>query len=361
MWPKNRLTKLLNIRYPIIQAGMAGGPTTPELVAAVSEAGGLGTLGAGYMEPDDIRTAIHEIRQMTDRPFGVNLFIPEAINVDQAKIEWTSDLLDHYRAELHTERPAQVKTEGPPFEEQLAVIIEEEVPVFSSTFGVPSKAVVEILKERGVIVLATATSVGEAVALEESEVDVIVGQGSEAGGHRGTFGGTFEASMIGTMALIPQLVDHVRIPVIASGGIMDGRGTAAALALGAEGVQMGTAFLTCKESGTPLAHREAIISSTDESTVVTRAFSGKPARGINNRFISEMEPYRGEFPDYPIHNSLTKGIRSAAKQQDQPEYMSLWAGQASALSREQSAAELVNSVVAEVYEIAEGFGKEKKH
>lgn len=336
---------------------MAGGPTTPELVAAVSEAGGLGTLGAGYMEPEAIRAAIHDIRRKTKRPFAVNLFIPEPIDVDQGKITWMNEHLDHYRARLHTARAGEVKTEGPPFEEQLAVLIEEKVPIFSSTFGVPSKAVVEILKERSVSVMGTATSVREAVELEESEVDVIVAQGSEAGGHRGTFHGEFDAAMVGTMALVPQLVDQVRVPVLASGGIMDGRGTAAALALGAEGVQMGTAFLTCKESGAPLAHRKAILNSTDESTVTTRAFSGKPARGIRNRFISEMDPYTAELPDYPIHNNLTKDIRSAAKQQDQPEYMSLWAGQASALSREQPAEELVNAVVASVYEIVEGFGK----
>lgn len=357
MWSRNRLTKRLSLKYPIIQAGMAGGPTTPELVAAVSNAGGLGTLGAGYMTAEDIRAAIYGIRRLTERPFGVNLFIPEPIDVDEAKIARMNDHLDRYREELHISHPAKRKTEGPPFAEQLAVIIEEHVPVFSCTFGVPSKAVVEILKEREMIVIGTATTVREAIELEKSDVDVIVGQGSEAGGHRGTFGGAFDTAMVGTMALIPQIVDQVNVPVVAAGGIMDGRGTAAAFALGAEGVQMGTAFLTCVESGTHPKHKEVISRSTDESTVITKAFSGKPARGIKNRMISEMEPFEKELPDYPIHNSLTKDIRTAAKQQNQTDYMSLWAGQASALSREHSAAELVNSVVAEVYEIHSSFSK----
>lgn len=361
MWSKNRLTKILNVRYPMIQAGMAGGMTTPALVAAVSEAGGLGTLGAGYMPPDHIRAAIHEIRQLTDRPFAVNLFVPAPFHVDDTRMAQMNERLDHIRAALHIDHPAEVTTEGPPFEEQLAVIIEEQVPVFSSTFGVPPKAVVEILKERGVIVIGTATTVREAVELEENDVDVIVGQGSEAGGHRGTFDGAYETAMVGTMALIPQLVDHVRVPVVASGGIMDGRGAAASLVLGADGVQMGTAFLTCAESGTPSAHQEAILHSTDESTVVTRAFSGKPARGIHNRFIAEMDPYTETYPDYPIPNSLTKDIRTAAKEQHAPDYMALWAGQASALSREQSAADLIHSVVDEVEESSKVFVEEKQH
>src|SRR5699024_1594735 len=154
-------------------------------------------------------------------------------------------------------------------------------------------------------------------------------------------------------------VDHVRVPVVASGGIMDGRGMAASLMLGASGVQMGTAFLTCKESGSSLAHKEAIKRSTDESTVVTRVFSGKPERGIHNRFIAEMDPYTNAFPDYPIHHNLTTDIRSAAEQQNQFDFMALWAGQASALSREQSAGELVRSVVDEVDEKIRDFGAEK--
>lgn len=356
MWPNNRLAKLLDVRYPVIQAGMAGGLTPPDLVAAVSEAGGLGTLGAGYMAPEDIRAAIHAIREQTSRPFAVNLFIPEDVDVDEGKIARMNERLKPYREALHIDHPAEVKRSGPPFDEQFAVLIEEQVPVFSSTFGVPSKAVVEILKERGALVVGTATHVGEAIELEESGVDAIVGQGSEAGGHRGTFDGAFDSSLIGTMALIPQLVDHVRVPVIASGGIMDGRGAAAALALGAQGVQMGTAFLTCEESGTPAAHRDAILDSADVSTVVTRAFSGKPARGIHNRFIYEMEPYEEELPDYPIHNSLTKGIRAAAKEQNRADYMSLWAGQASPMARRQSAGELVRAVVDGVTDIAGQFG-----
>ncbi|HEX7064840.1 MAG TPA: nitronate monooxygenase [Bacillales bacterium] len=348
MWSENRLTELLDIEYPLIQAGMAGGPTTPKLVAAVSNSGGLGTLGAGYMAPEAVREAIREIRQLTDRPFGVNLFIPEPIDVDKAKIARTNERLDRYREELGAERvrAEEVSTEGPPFWEQLNVLLEERVPVFSCTFGVPPAEAVEQLRSAGVAVLGTATTVREGAKLEAAGVDAVVAQGSEAGGHRG-----MDAGMVGTMALVPQLADRVGVPVVAAGGVMDGRGMAAALALGAEGVQMGTAFLTCEESGAHPKHREAVFGSTDESTVVTRVFSGKPARGIRNRMIEELEPYVEEFPDYPLHNNLTRDVRNAAKQQNKPEYMSLWAGQASGLSKKQSAAELVQDVVDETEHI----------
>ncbi|HET7577735.1 MAG TPA: nitronate monooxygenase [Bacillales bacterium] len=345
MWSETRLTEVLGIQYPLIQAGMAGGPTTPELVAAVSNAGGLGTLGAGYMAPDAVREAIRKIKELTDRPFSVNLFIPEPIEVDEAKIEQANERLDGYREELGIKRPEKVGTEGPPFWEQLEVVIAERVPVFSCTFGVPPAEAVKRLKEAGIVVAGTATTVREGAMLEESGVDVVVAQGGEAGGHRGTFAGSFATGMVGTMTLVPQLADRVSVPVVAAGGIMDGRGMAAALALGAEGVQMGTAFLTCEESGTHPEHRNALLGSHDESTVVTSAFSGKPARGIRNRFITEMEPYADEFPDYPIHNSLTKDVRGAAKQQNKPEYMSLWAGQGAGMSRPLPAAELVHEVI----------------
>ncbi|MFC4769846.1 NAD(P)H-dependent flavin oxidoreductase [Effusibacillus consociatus] len=341
MWPKTRVTDRLEIDFPIVQAGMAGGATTPELVAAVSNAGGLGTLGAGYMSPEQIRTAVGEIRKLTDRRFAVNLFVPEPIPEVDNEIENMNGILQPFRSELGIDSTATVTKYAESFQEQLAVVIEERVPVFSFAFGIPTVEQLKALKENKITVIGTATTVREAVELEEKGIDLIVGQGSEAGGHRGTFLGSFDQALVGTMALIPQIVDHVHIPVLAAGGIMDGRGIAAALALGAEGVQMGTAFLTCSESGAHQKYKEALRESTDESTVVTRAFSGKPARGIKNRFISEMEPHRDKVPAYPIQNALTRDIRQAAAKQNRPEYMSLWAGQASRLCDTKSASELV--------------------
>ena len=198
--------------------------------------------------------------------------------------------------------------------------------------------------------MGTATTVGEAVELERAGVDAVVTQGSEGGGHRGTFSGDFSAGLIGTMALVPQVVDAVRVPVVASGGIMDGRGIAAALALGASAVQLGTAFLTSKEAGIPEAYKQAITSAREDQTRLTRAFSGRPARGIINRFMTEMESSEeaaAEIPPFPVQNALTRPLRTAAGKQGRAEFLSLWAGQGLRLARRQSASELIVRLVEE--------------
>lgn len=225
------------------------------------------------------------------------------------------------------------------------MILEDRVPVFSFTFGVPDEGQLSALKEAGTVVMGTATTVREGRILEERGVDVVVGQGSEAGGHRGTFVGDFEDALVGTMALVPQLADSLSVPVVAAGGIMDGRGLAAALVLGAEGVQMGTAFLPCPESGIHPKYKEAVLEAESEETTLTRAFSGKPARGIRNRFMEEMKG--SEVPAYPIQNAYTRDIRAAAAKEDRIEFMSLWAGQAASLGQAVPAAEVVESVVRE--------------
>jgi nitronate monooxygenase len=348
MWPNTKVSEILNINYPLIQAGMAGGVTTPELVAAVSNAGGLGTLGAGYMTPEQMRDAIRQIRAKTDRPFGVNLFVPEQVSESSDKIARMNQHLDHYRKQLGLKSQPDITKYAESFDDQLAVVLEERVPVFSFTFGALSTHIVHQLKDQGIVVIGTATTVREAVALEQSGVDLIVAQGYEAGGHRGTFLGLWQESLIGLMALIPQMVDHVRVPVIAAGGIMDARAIVASLVLGASGVQMGTAFLTCTESGAHPKYKEALLTSADESTVITQAFSGKPARGIKNTFIVDMDAYSGDIPAYPIQNALTRDIRQAAAKQNRTEWMSLWAGQASAMCRTQSATELLKEIVEDI-------------
>jgi nitronate monooxygenase len=237
------------------------------------------------------------------------------------------------------------------------VVLEERVPVFSFTFGALEGPHVSALKEAGSIVIGTATTVREGLALEESGVDAVVGQGSEAGGHRGTFIGDFEDALVGTMALVPQLADSASIPVVAAGGIMNGRGLAAALVLGAEGAQMGTAFLPCPESGIHPKYKEAVLRAESEETALTRAFSGKPARGIRNRFLTEMEGT--EVPSYPVQNAYTRDIRAAAAKEDRIEFMSLWAGQASRLGRAVPAAELVEGVAQEAASKLEAFGSRR--
>jgi nitronate monooxygenase len=346
-----KLTQLLGIDFPIIQAGMAGGPTTPLLVSTVSNTGGLGTLGAAYLSPQQIRDSIKEIRQLTNRPFAVNLFAPDAINQESLfMVESVNQAMKCYRDKLGIVEP-QISKYTESFEDQLKVILDEKVPVFSFTFGIPSPEIIKELKRNQVIIIGTATTVDEAIELDSIGVDAIVGQGSEAGGHRGTFKGNFEDSLVGTMALIPQMVDNVNVPVIASGGIMDGRGLLASLVLGASGVQMGTAFLTCSESGAHAEHKRAILQSKEMDTIVTRSFSGKPARGIKNKFIVEMEQHLDIIPSYPIQNALTKDIRSAAAKQNQSDYMSLWAGQALRLSKTKSAEELIKDIVNQTSEL----------
>lgn len=351
MWLETEVVRKLGIRYPIIQAGMAGGPASPELAAAVSEAGGLGTLGAGYWTGEQLREAVRTVRRLTKRPFAINLFTPAPYEVSAERISHVLERMRPYWIELGLSEPRVPERFAPSFEEQMKVVLEERVPVFSFTFGMLDAEWIQALKERDTVVIGTATTVREAVALEQSGVDMVVAQSAEAGGHRGTFLGRIEDALIGGMALIPAVVDAVRVPVIAAGGIMDGRGIAAAMALGAQAAQLGTAFLTCKESGAHALHQQAVLSATEESTVLTRAFSGKPARGIRNRFIEEMAD--ADVPDYPVQNALTREIRQAAGQKGRPEYMSMWAGQGTRLSREMTAEALVNALVNETEEVME--------
>ncbi|ARU60157.1 nitronate monooxygenase [Tumebacillus avium] len=349
MWTETRVTGLLGIRCPILQAPMAGGATTPELVAAVSNAGGLGALGAGYMSAAAMRGAIRRIRELTDRPFAVNLFVPETPQEDEERMAAAHRLLRPYRQELGLSGEPQLSAYAEPFAEQIAVVLAERVTVFSFTFGIPSEEILQQLREQGIKTIGTATTVREAVLLEQSGIDLIHAQGGEAGGHRGTFLGRHGDALVGTMALVPQIVDHVTLPVIAAGGIMDGRGIAASLMLGAEAVQLGTAFLTTAESGIHPDYQAALLSSTEESTALTSAFSGKPARGLQNRFLREMEPHQQELPDYPIQNALTRDIRQAAAGQNNTDFMSLWAGQGTRLTRRQTAAELMANLIEETH------------
>lgn len=346
-WPNTRLPQLLGIDHPLIQAPMAGGITTPELVASVSNAGGLGSLGAGYMEPEAIRRAIAAIRQLTDRPFAVNLFVPEPVKEDAERIMRANRLLAPYREALDLPEPEPLATTGPNYTEQLTVLLEESVEIIGFTFGVPGPAEMETLQRLGVTTIGTATHVLEGILLEEAGVDAVVAQGMEAGGHRGTFIGSTEQGLQGLMVLVPLLVEQLRIPVIAAGGIMDGRGIAAALALGAGGVQMGTAFLTTPESGAHPGYKQALLESTEMTTVLTRVFSGKPARGLKNRFIEELGEAEVFLPGYPIQNALTRDIRRAAAERDMPELMSLWAGMGCALCRSDPAAELIGQWLAQ--------------
>ena len=338
------MESILGALHPIVLAPLAGGPSTPELAAAVSRAGGLGTLGAAYLQPDEIRKAIAGVRRLCDAPFAVNLFWPEP--VDDTDAARAQALLAKYRSELGIAEAALPSPLVIPFEQQLQALIDERVPIASFTFGVPDADAMSRLRGAGIRVLGTATHVAEAVELERAGVDAIVAQGAEAGGHRGTFNGPAENALVGTLALVPQMVDAVSVPVIAAGGIMDGRGIAAALALGARAAALGTAFLCCDEAGTDDVYRKALTASTDTSTSITTAFSGKAARGIRNRFMAEVT---APAP-FPVQNVLTRDIRAAARKQGRGDLVNHWAGQGSARVRSVSAGRLMELLLEELRE-----------
>jgi nitronate monooxygenase len=353
---KNKMTQLLKIEYPIIQAPMAGGITTSKLVAEVSNAGGLGMIGAGYMTPNQIREQIKEIKQLTSKPFGINIFVPNEFAYADSEVKLAKQLLQPIRNQLHLHENQNIDIPTcnqlfETFNEQIKVVIEEKVPVCSFTFGIPSEAIISELKQNNIFVIGTATTVEEAIEVEKSGMDMVVVQGSEAGGHRGNFISQSQDSLIGLMSLIPQVVDHVSIPVIAAGGIMDGRGLMASLCLGAQGVQMGTAFLTCIESGAQQVYKEAIMNAKEDQTVLTRAFSGKWARGIKNKFIAEMEKHEDSLPDFPVQNTLTQSIRKASSSQNNSDFMALWSGQSPRLAKNQTVEMLIKNIMAEAKNI----------
>lgn len=343
------LTKRLGMGYPIVQAPLAGGGDTPALVAAVCNAGGLGFIGAAYLTPEQIESASRGVRTQTSRPFGINLFAPLAAPDLPSDPQPALERIAPYFAELGLPPPVIPAPARDSFEEQLAAALESGAAVFSFTFGVLAKNAIEAIKERGMFLIGTATTVEEAIALEKAGVDAVVAQGSEAGGQRASFSGDFDAGMIGTISLVPQVVDAMTVPVIASGGIMDGRGIAAALALGASAVQMGTAFLTCDEAGIPEVYKKEILAAREHETRITRAFSGRPARGIVNRFMREFElrGVSGSILPFPLQNDLTRPLRAAAAKQGRAEFLSLWAGQGVRLAQRRRAAQLVECLATE--------------
>ena len=267
-WNDTALTQRLGIRYPIIQAPMAGGGSSPELVAAVSNAGGLGTLAGGMLSVEQLDAAIAKVRALTTQPFGVNLLLFDQPTVDVAQVDRAHRAMQGIRDELGIETLPTLPSQTPSLDDVMEAILHARPAVFSFTFAMLPQEWIGRLKAAGIFVMGTATTAEEAVALEEAGIDAVVAQGSEAGGHRGTFLGAFEASLIGTTVLVPEIRDAIRIPVIAAGGIMDSRGIRAAFALGADAVQMGTAFLATPESGVSGAYKQALLSAKRDGTIL---------------------------------------------------------------------------------------------
>lgn len=350
-WPNTKITELLKINFPIIQAPMAGGATTPELIAAVSNAGGLGSLGAGYMTANEIRNAIKQIRELTNKPFGINLFIPETHQASDEQMEVARKIIQEacFELDIHI-KPCQPPF-TPSFEEQMNVILEEKVPVFSFTFGVPNIEWIENFKKNGTLLIGTATSVEEAIILENNAIDAVVAQGSEAGGHRGTFVGKAEDAFDSISLLVPRIVKRIKIPVIAAGGIMNASGIYSAIRLGASAVQMGTVFLCCHESGIHPFYKKLLLSAKQGGTKLTRAFSGKSARGIVNKFMTRMQLHENVILDYPIQNALTSMMRKEASRKSLTDFMSLWAGENAHLCKALPASQLVQELIDDMFDL----------
>ncbi|WP_414050870.1 NAD(P)H-dependent flavin oxidoreductase [Macrococcus animalis] len=344
MWQETRFSKHIGIQYPIVQAGMAGS-TTPELVAAVSNEGGLGTIGAGYMTLDILRQEIETVRNLTNKPFAVNLFVPETFEENTEDVKKVQEQLQPYYDQYNLDTANVQSHPESEFINKLQLLMNMKVPVISFTFGIPDKTTVNQLKAQGIITIATAGSVEEATEIEHNGFDMVVAQGHEAGGHKGSYK---EARGIGTMALIPQVVDNVSIPVIAAGGIMDARGVLAAITLGASGVQMGTAFLTTNESKAPSVHKEAIIHAQPRDTTITKVFSGKSARGIENKIIRDLESSDIAPLPYPLQNDLTTSIRKSAASAGDTDYLHMWCGQAPMLAKKMNAQALFRDIVSHV-------------
>jgi nitronate monooxygenase len=353
-WTENRLTSRLGLQYPIIQ-GPLGGLSSQRLTAAVSNYGGLGSFGAHLLNPEAIRKVIREIKGLTSNPFAMNLWVSmedkEAFtSTEEAFHRSLSPLIKHIES-VGGAKPSYSTYEPASFEDQVQILLEEGVPAFSFIYGIPSKQILDEFRRRGIMLIGTATSVDEAIALEQAGVDVIAASGFEAGGHRGSFLQPSEDSLTGTMALVPQVVDAVRVPVVAAGGIGDARGIVAAFALGAEGVQMGTAFLACEESGANTHHRKALLGGQAKQTALTRGFTGRLARAIKNRILDELNQKDTEILPYPLQRALVRHLSIAAEKAGRPDLFPLWAGQSASLSRCADVHALLDTLVNEVSEI----------
>lgn len=348
-WRETALARRLGLSAPIVQGPFGSGLSAVDLVVAVSESGGLGSFGVHHLHRDGIRDVAAAIRARTQRPFALNLWIPfensEHPQVSDAEFDRAVDVLSRYFDELNVPRPKRPVRFTPPYPEQVEAVLEARPSVFSFVFGIPEPAILARCRELGITTFGTVTTVDEAIAMERAGVDVVVASGCEAGGHRISFLQPAQDSLIGTLALVPQVVDAVDSPIVAAGGIADGRGVAAALCLGAQAVQIGTAFLACDESAASSLHREQLRSPAARNTALTRAFTGRLARGIRNRFIDDMRTVEQATLPYPVHAWLTGQLKQAAIAHGRADVLPLWSGQSAGLIRFRAASELFAALV----------------
>src|SRR5258708_11894025 len=353
-WRSTRVAQQLAIDYPIIQAPFGGLPSQ-RLTATVSNFGGLGSLGAVTLGSSAISEVIAEIRSLTRKPFAINLWVStadrEASHVGLGIIEERICALARYYAELGIEPPSKVEAKPQDFETQVRAVIDAGVPVLSFVYGISPSEIVAECRRKSVRTIATATTPEEALELERAGIDLIVASGFEGGGHRGSFLRSPVQSLMGSFSLIPQVVDAVQIPVVAAGGIADGRGLKAALALGAEGVQIGTAFLACAGSGANISHREALLSKDTTRTELTDKFTGRLARGIKNHLMDELNDIDSTVMPFPPQHALVQTVAQPASMRGRADLMTLWAGQSVGLCHHADAAELMTELIAALEDI----------
>jgi nitronate monooxygenase len=355
-WNRSRFTAKLGIDYPIIQ-GPLGGLSSQRLTATVSNLGGLGSFGAHSLAPEEIKDVIAQIRSLTSKPFAMNLWVSMddegARSSDERDFNRSLAPLASHLAALGAPRPAYKPYSPTRFEDQVRVLLDARVPVFSFIYGIPPRDVLENCRANAIVTIGAATTPNEAAALQDAGVDAIVASGFEAGGHRGSFLRAAEDSLMGTLALVPQICDIVDVPVIAAGGIGDARGVVAALALGAEAVQMGTAFLACEESGASRLHREALLGRKAGHTALTKGFTGRLARGIHNHLTDDLNRPGTKILPYPLQRGLIKNVSIPAEAAGRADLLPLWAGQSANLSTCTDVADFLNSLLQEVSEIAQ--------
>ena len=351
-WQDRRILDMFGIEIPIIQAPMAGA-TTVEMVLAVAQASGLGSLPSAQLNVDQLRDALGRIRASTDAPFNVNFFSHRAPAADPVGQRRWRELLAPYYVEADLDPGIETTGAGrAPFDSDFCDVVEEFKPrIVSFHFGLPEAALVDRVKATGAKVISSATTVAEAVWLEKKGVDAIIAMGFEAGGHRGNFLTEDMATQVGTMALVPQVVDAVKVPVIAAGGIADGRGVAAASMLGASAVQIGTAYLFCPEAGISSIHAQALAGAADDNTAITNLFTGRPARGIVNRLMRELGPLSDAAPSFPTAGAALAPIRAKAEAASRNDFTNLWSGQAGRLGRRLPADDLTRAIYDQALQI----------
>lgn len=354
-WPDTRLCTLLDIEHPIIQAPMAGA-TTPEMASVVSNAGGLGSLGCAIMKPEAVLSSVSKTRNLSNRALNLNFFCHESPVLNAGLSVAAQERLQPWFDDMNIEHmPDAIEGHFPFDAEMCQIVIEASPKVVSFHFGLPDTKLVKRIKDAGIKVLSSATSVAEAQWLQTHGADAVIAQGYEAGGHNGWFLPRAGGEVAGTMALVPRIVDAVDCPVIAAGGIADGRGIAAAFALGAAGVQIGTAFLATPESSISDIHKQTIVAASGDDTQFSRAFSGRAARTIVNKYSREMENVT-DWPDFPIMNTLTGPLRAASAKSGNKDAIALWSGQGVGLVRE-STTKRVFDILVEQAQAAFGYAK----